>query len=289
MQRNRRFATWVGTGLGILLALALNAALAHAWDDDNDAVVREEFHQTYPLAANGRIELENINGAVHISVWDQNQVKVDAIKRARDEQRLKNEEIRVDARPDSISIETRYHDQDDDWHANHNPGSVEYTLTVPRNARLDEIKLINGALDVTGVAGEVRASCINGRLVARGLGGRAKLETINGSLNAEFDRLASELDLSSVNGSVRLTLPSDAKARIEASTVHGGIDNDFGLHTNDHHIVGHDLRGELGGGGTEIRLRNVNGSIEVHHASDGRAVSPAKDSRERSDNDDDDI
>jgi DUF4097 and DUF4098 domain-containing protein YvlB len=273
--------------LGILLALVLNATMAHAWDDDNDPVVREEFHQTYPLAANGRIELENINGAVHISVWDQNQVKVDAIKRARDEQRLKNEEIRIDAQPDSISIETHYRDNGDDWQTNHNPGSVEYTLTVPRNARLDEIKLINGALDVTGVAGEVRASCINGRLVARGLGGRAKLETINGTLNAEFDRVASELDLSSVNGSVRLTLPSDAKARIEATTVHGGIDNDFGLHTNDHHFVGHDLRGELGGGGTEIRLRNVNGSIDVRHASDGRAVSPAKDSRERNDDDDD--
>jgi DUF4097 and DUF4098 domain-containing protein YvlB len=273
--------------LGILLALVLNATVAHAWDDDNDAVVREEFHQTYPLAANGRIELENINGAVHISVWDQNQVKVDAVKRARDERRLKNEEIRIDAHPDSISIETRYHDQDDDWHSNHNPGSVEYTLTIPRNARLDEIKLINGALDVTGVSGEVRASCINGKLVARGLGGRAKLETINGTLNAEFDRVANQLDLASVNGSVRLTLPSDAKARIEASTVHGGIDNDFGLHTNNHHFVGHDLRGELGGGGTEIRLRNVNGSIDVRHASDGRALSPAKDSRARNDDDDD--
>jgi hypothetical protein len=81
-------------------------------------------------------------------------------------------------------------------------------------------------------------------------------------------------------------LPSDAKASIEASTVHGGIDNDFGLHTNNHRWVGHDLRGELGGGGTEITLHNVNGSIDVRHASDGRAMSPAKDAGERSDNDD---
>ena len=42
----------------------------------------------------------------------------------------------------------------------------EYTLTVPRTVRLDEIKLINGQLDVNGVSGEVRASCINGRLEA---------------------------------------------------------------------------------------------------------------------------
>lgn len=284
---SRRFATWAGTVLGVLLALAMNAALAHARDDDDDAVVKEEFHQTYPLTANGRIELENINGSVHISVWDQNQVKVDAVKRAHDEQRLKNEEIRVTSHPDSISIETHYRDSDDGWNHTHvNPGSVEYTLTVPRTARLDEIKLINGGLDVAGVNGEVRASCINGKLMASDLGGRAKLETINGRLNAEFTRLASSLELSSVNGSVHLTLPSDAKATIEASTVHGSIDNDFGLHTNNHHFVGHDMQGKLGGGGTEIRLNNVNGSIEVRHAGDGRALSPAKDTGEHGDGDD---
>ena len=289
MQSNRRFATWAGAVLGLLLALITNAAPARAWDDD-DAVAREEFHQTYPLTANGRIELDNINGSVHISVWDQNQVKVDAIKRARDEQRLKNIDIRINPRPESISIETHYRDSDDDrWGGTHiNPGSVEYTLTVPRTARLDEIKLINGGLEVTGVNGEVRASCINGKLVAHDLGGRAKLETINGRLNAQFARLASPIELSSVNGSVHLTLPSDAKASIEASTVHGSIDNDFGLHTNNHHFVGHDMQGQLGGGGTEIRLNNVNGSIEVRHASDGRALSSAKDTGEHNGDDDDD-
>src|ERR1700746_140119 len=143
MRRNHRFATWAGAALGIFLALVLNAALAHASDDD-DAVVREEFHQTYPLAANGRIELDNINGAVHVSVWDQNQIKVDAVKRAGDNERLKNIEIRINAHPDSISISTHYRDQEDGWHTHNNPGSVEYTLTVPRNAHLDEIKLING-------------------------------------------------------------------------------------------------------------------------------------------------
>ena len=71
--------------------------------------------------------------------------------------------------------------------ATHNDSaSVEYTLTVPRNARLDEIKLINGGLDVTGVSGEVHASCINGKLTAHGLSGRAKLATINGPLDADF-------------------------------------------------------------------------------------------------------
>src|SRR5947209_5220340 len=50
--------------------------------------LREEFHQTYPLTANGRVSLENINGGVHIAVWDQNEVKVDAVKRAYRRERL---------------------------------------------------------------------------------------------------------------------------------------------------------------------------------------------------------
>lgn len=281
MQRNRRLATWTGAILGAFLALMLNSALAHAWDDDG-AVVREEFHHTYPLTADGGIALENINGAVHITAWDRNEVKVDAVKRAHNEERLKDMEIRVNTTSSSISIETHYRDRDQDWNEDHhNPGSVEYTLTVPRKARLDEIKLINGSLEVTGLQGEVRASCINGKLMARGLGGEARLSTVNGKLDANFEHAAAPLELSSVNGSIELTLPSDAKASIEANTVHGGIDNDFGLHANDHHFVGHDLRGELGGGGTEIRLNNVNGRIDIHHASDGRSLSPAKDTGEK--------
>jgi DUF4097 and DUF4098 domain-containing protein YvlB len=282
MERKRRIATWSGTVLGIVLAVLLNVALAHGAED----LVTEEFHHTYPLAANGRVELSNINGNVHITAWDQNQVKVDAVKRAEDQESLKSMEIRIDSRADSLSIETKYHQNDENWSRSHHHGSeVEYTLTVPRNAQLDEIKLINGGLDVTGIKGEVRASCINGKLVASGLTSRVKLETINGPLEATFDQLQSAIELSSVNGPVRLTLPSDARAHIEATTVHGGIDNNFGLHVNNHRWVGHDLAGELGSGGVEIHVRNVNGPVEIRHANDGRAVSPAHSSQGGEDDD----
>jgi len=281
MERTYRFATWIGALLGVFLAVLLNVALARGSDDN--AVVTEEFHHTYPLSATGRIELASINGAVHVAAWDQNEVKLDAVKRADNEEHLKDAEIRVESHADSISIETHYREQGSGWHGDHYQAtSVEYTLTVPRGARLDEIKLINGGLDVTGVTGEVHASCINGKLTARGLSARVKLATINGPLDANFDRLpAASVELSSINGPVELTMPSDAKASIEATTIHGGIDNDFGLHTNDHRFVGHDMRGELGGGGAEIRLNNVNGPIHVHHAKDGHALSPARDMGDR--------
>ena len=286
MNRNRQISAWIALMVGAVATLALNATRANAADDQ--PLVTEEFHHTYPLNANGRVELQNINGAVHISAGGGNEVKVDAIKRAEDEQELKDEEIRVDASADSISIQTKYHQREESWQNRHHRGAeVEYTITVPRNARLDEIKLINGELDIIGVSGEVRASCINGRLVARGLERAVKLQTINGPLEADFNQAqATSIELSSVNGPVRLTLPSDTKAHIEATTVHGPIENDFGLHTNNHRWVGHDLNGELGTGGPHIRISNVNGPVNVQHANDGRALSPAKDLGDREKGDD---
>ncbi|HXC43386.1 MAG TPA: DUF4097 family beta strand repeat-containing protein [Candidatus Dormibacteraeota bacterium] len=289
MNRQRQFSTWAGVALGSICALFVLALSAHAADHRGEFT--EELHQTYALTQNGRVELENINGAVHISTWDRNEVKLDAVKYADRKERLDEAHIDIDSGKDYLSIRTKYRDHDLTFNSGsrNNPAGVEYTLTVPREARLDEIKLINGSLDIAGAAGEVRASCINGKLEAHNLSGRADLSTVNGHLDARFDQLASSsVELHSVNGSLELTIPSDSKAEIEANTVSGGIENDFGLHVNHHNFVGHDLRGELGNGGPHIKLENVNGRIEIRHASDGRALSPAKDLSHGDKDDDDD-
>jgi DUF4097 and DUF4098 domain-containing protein YvlB len=284
MKRLCRPAT-TGAILGTICALLLFALRAEA--RDHRGSLTEEFHQTYTITPEGRVELSNINGDVHISSWDRNEVKVDAMKYADTKEQLDEARIEVDASKDSVSIRTKYpdHDHTFNWGSHNNPASVEYTVTVPRTVRLDEINLVNGALDVTGLTGEVRASCVNGRLEAKNLSGEAKLSTVNGRLDASFDQLASNsIELNSVNGGIGLTIPSDSNARIEANTVSGGIDNDFGLHVN-HQFVGHNLDGELGNGGAHIHLSDVNGRIDIHHARDGRAMSPVKD-HGKSDSDD---
>jgi hypothetical protein len=250
---------------------------AHASDEGSET---EEFHQTYPLAANGRIELENLNDAVHISLWDRNEVKVDAVKRAWSKQRLDEAKINIDASASSISIRTEYPEHNRTfWNDGHHdkPVSVEYTLTLPRNARLDSVHLVNGGLDLDGLGGEIKASCVNGKLAAHNLGGRTELSTVNGKLEADLDRLESPVDVSSVNAAVLVTLPSDAKAELEATTVNGAISDDFGLPVTKHRFIGWDLRGELGDGGPHVRVSNVNGRIEIKRADDNRLLSPSKD------------
>jgi DUF4097 and DUF4098 domain-containing protein YvlB len=271
--------------LAFIAAVAALGLLVTASSDartQTNEQLTEEFHQSYPLSADGRVSLENINGSVRIAAWERNEVKVDAVKRAYTRERLDEAKIEVTANAGSLHIKTNYPDRNlnftsDDYGRRNNPASVEYTLTVPRGARLDSIELINGGLEITGVAGDVRASSINGRVTARGLIGEARLSTINGRLEAVFDRLdqAKPISLSSVNGSLQLTIPSDSNAELKASTVHGGISNDFGLPVRRGKYVGRDLAGRLGQGGTRVKLSNVNGSINITHAADGRPLSPA--------------
>jgi DUF4097 and DUF4098 domain-containing protein YvlB len=262
-----------GAVLGAIAALFLTAG---AWAQRTP--IREEFHQVYPLNAGGSVEVRNINGFVHITAWDRNEVKVDAVKWAYTPERVKEADIRVNATADRVVIRTHYPEgdlsfRDDD---ENNPATVDYTLTVPASARLDEIKLINGDLTVENVAGEVHGSSINGTVKASGLRGRTELSTINGPVEANFASIGTDgrIELKSVNGSVSAVLPSDANAEVSAKTVHGAIRNDFGLPVEDGRYVGHRLEGRIGAGQSRVDLKNVNGGIRIRRASDGKQPSP---------------
>lgn len=243
--------------------------------------LREEFHQTYPLSATGRVSLENISGGVQIKVWDRAALQLDAVKKAYRKDRLAEAKIEVTASEENVRIKTEYPEGSLNFRGGErrydNPATVEYTLTVPRRAVLESIELINGSLDVEGVEGSVKASSINGRVTTNGLQGEARLSTINGQLQATFTQLdeSKPITLSSVNGSVNLIIPSDSNASIRAGTVHGGISNDFGMQVRHGEYVGHNLDGQIGTGGPRIKLDNVNGSIKITHAQDGRSISPA--------------
>src|SRR5215475_8847648 len=117
-----------GAVFAALVAMIL-APSAQAVSGNN---VTEEFHKTVPLNANGRVSLENVNGNVEITGWDKNEVQIDAVKSAQDQQRLNEAKIEVDGSGDSVRIRTRY----PEGHTSDNPASVHYTVHVPAGAQL---------------------------------------------------------------------------------------------------------------------------------------------------------
>lgn len=223
------------------------------------AEVREEFHQTYPLDKTGEVSLENVNGSVHVTAWDRDEVKVDAVKRAKKREHLEVVEIKVESSPDKIRIKTKYPDGKN----NNNSTSVDYTLTVPRGSKLSKISTVNGGVEVGGVHGDVEASSVNGQVTARGLRGETGLSTVNGSVKATVTEVRNPILLKTVNGSVTLALPEGVNADVSADALNGGISSELDLKVRKSFPVGQKLEGKLGEGGPRIKLSTVNGSVHI--------------------------
>jgi len=257
----RRLAWEVVLGIAVL-AIATQMSL--------HAALSEELHKTYPLDADGRVSLKNGNGSVHISAWDRNEAQVDAIKRASTKEALNEAEIVIDSSSGSISIRTRYPES----RGRRNSASVEYTLRVPRRARLFAVETVNGGVDVAGVAGNVKVSSVNGPVTARNLESEAQISTVNGRVEASFDKLQGtpSISLHTVNGSISLAIPDNSNAELNASTVHGRIASDFGMPASSRRRPGGSFSGRIGRGGARIKLSSVNGGISILSTADGRRV-----------------
>ena len=244
-------------------------ALASAISLPANGNFHQSSSQVFSLSAQGSVSLQNINGDVHIRAWDRNEVRIEAVKTAARKDLLNEALVLVDSSADTIDIRTRYAGD-----PNANPGSVEFTVMVPRHARLSQIKLINGTVDIEGVSGGVTASSVNGTVRAQKIAGDAHLSTVNGKLEATFEHLcdAKMISLHSVNGSISLSIPYDAGAEFNARNVTGGIDNDFGIPVRQDHAAGSQLHGVRKGGGTYIHIDNVNGPICITPVAHGRRV-----------------
>lgn len=229
----------------------------------------QHFDQTFPVSEKARVSLENVNGDVRIEVWDQAEVRVQAEKFASSEELLDELEIEINASQESVRIDTHYPYRHSffGWFSFGSNGHyrVEYTLTVPRETELDSIDLVNGDLVVMGVQGGMEAELVNGDIIATGIDGDLRLSTVNGSIRTEFEAMENvgRIKLESVNGKIKLLLPSEASASVHVETLNGSLRNDFGLEVHKHKYVGADMRGEIGDGEVDVTIETVNGGIEI--------------------------
>ena len=254
--------------VGILLVAALPAFVS-------GATATRSFHREVPFSAGGSLELSNVNGSVEISSWDSQLVRIDAeilVKagRQKDAERFLDEvEIVVEGSGRRLRVEPDYPDNRGsgllDWIFGHRRPEVrvDFRLRVPRKVDLD-VENVNGRVDVSDVQGDATIRVTNGAVDVRDLAGSLSAHTVNGSVKARLLEVPpdAEIELKTVNGSIRLYLPEDVSAEVEASTVNGGIDSDFPLDVEGKYGPKH-ASGELGTGQASIRLKTVNGGIDI--------------------------
>lgn len=243
------------------------------------AEYREEFSKTLPLKAGETFSLANVNGSVHISCWDRNQVEIKAVKIARrSEEDLEEVEIRVDESAGKVAVEAVWPRQRRNLRV-----SVDFTIKVPEGVRLREVRTINGGVEATGeyesaelrstngsvtvdaLTGDLDASTTNGGVRVYGATGRITAESTNGNIKLEGITFRDGIRAGTTNGSITVAFASQGEihADLLARTTNGSISVDLPVVLKVIRKSKRLIEAEIGEGGPEILLKATNGSIRI--------------------------
>jgi len=220
----------------------------------------QTFHKVYPLSEGGSFLLENVNGSVQVEGWDKDEVEVRAVKTAASDPRdLERVTIEVDSEPDHVTVHTRYPKGEGVEVA------VEYHIHVPYRVLLGSIETVNGSVIVRGVEGAGELRSVNGNVEVLDSSGRFSAKTTNGNLRLELHHLldGGPMNIETVNGSVVLGLPSDARANLRVLDMNGDFYSELPMTSTAGSPAARAFRARLGSGGGDISVRTVNGGIRL--------------------------
>lgn len=190
-------------------------------DSRHGPEVTERFSKTVRIGRTGSFELSNVSGNVTVTGGSGDEVRIEAVKRARsrDQSTAKSvlDELRIEVTelPNRVEVRTEHPRGRRNY-----MGSVDYTVTVP--AGVDTaIKVVSGDVRVTNVKGELRAESISGNVFASGAARLVLAKSVSGNVDVTDAASESALSVSTVSGNLT---GRGLKARaLELSSVSGDV------------------------------------------------------------------
>lgn len=233
---------------------AFAATPATAYNDISAGASSQPLASTWPVAAEGRVDIGNVRGKVTVTGWDQPQVKLEGTLGA-------GSTLAVSGGADRLSL--RVKSAESGLFGSNGPRHDSVLiLHVPRNAALEvdvvsadasvadmagkslkvgsvsgDLELSSAAsdIDVDSVSGDVKldtpnpnpaasahVQTVSGEIRAKGLAGRIKLETVSGGMDCACGAVL-ELNTGSVSGDADITVAPEASARLHLESMSGSI------------------------------------------------------------------
>lgn len=236
--------------------------------------LEQPFEKTYDLRPGMLISLDNTNGSIEIRTAADNRAHIHAVKRVEGwgstSLSKAMAQLKIDVAQDAggLRIATKYPHQNGDgffaWLAGEKVNySVSYTLEVPKESNLT-IETVNGHIEVTDVSGALKLDTTNGRIEVARCRGAINAETTNGHIKAELLNVTGgkPMHFETTNGGITVKVPRNLAASIDAANTNGSINTELPI-TSTGKLSRHFIRGNMNGGGPELRLRTTNGSISI--------------------------
>jgi hypothetical protein len=198
---------------------------------ENEDPGTEVIEKIYKVNPDASLRIDNPRGSVTIRGTDGSDAQLRAVKSASSATHLKDITVNVTAEPGDIKIKTSFLRQKNQpffaggW-------SVDYTLSVPRSARIARLDVDDGNVSIEGIQNaDVSANVVNGRLEVRNCCGDLKVSVANGALDLIYRTCEGPYfsgDAQVLNGNARLSIERGASFRVRAETVNGKIANQLG-------------------------------------------------------------
>jgi len=234
----------------------------------------EEFLETYPVENNTSVTVNNKNGDITITVWDEDVIEVYGLKKTYwGEKELEKASVSVTTGIDFL-VETTFSEK-------FVQVSVDLRIKVPTNITVSIIKTSSGDIELEGTMGEVTVTTSNGEISViehrgnvtvdssnddvylRDITGNVEAETSNGRIYME--RISGEVNAESDNGDIII---KDAGSVKKASTCNGDVRVEF------YNIPekGSSIRSSNGdikvyipaGMNATLEMKTSNGEIDLH-------------------------
>ena len=219
--------------LALTTAIAASVSVAPAF-------AATPINETRPLAADGRVSIENVKGSIVVRTWARPEVRITGSlgKGA--------EKLAVDGGAQSLQIEVRYPDQKGwGWNKGGNSEPTTLEVTIPQRASLD-IDSVSADVDVQQMAGrELSVDSVSGNVVVTSSSpGQAEFENVSGDTTLRITTrkvsvdsvsgdiklqggLTGEVSIESVSGN--LSLLAQTLSKLSLSTVSGDASLQFAL------------------------------------------------------------
>ena len=213
------------------------------------------------LAALPRLNVDGgVNGGMAVSGWQKNEivlrVRVQTAAGSDSRARELARQVIIHTSGGRVLADGPRNENLENW-------SVSYEIFVPQKIDLD-LKAHNGGIRIADVRGEIEFETTNGGVSLQRLAGNVHGHTTNGGLRVELAGSrweGSQLDTSTTNGGVSMSVPADYSARLETGTVNGHIRVDFPVTVQGQ--IDRQFSINLGSGGPLVRAATTNGSVSI--------------------------
>ena len=229
-------------------------------NSDSDLPEKDEFHQSYQLAAGARVEVQGINGSVDIETAAGSTAQVNVYRSARTREDLEFRKVLVEQTAGGLVVRG---EKDQNGMGRNRDVRQRVTLSLPRQIDLG-VSGVNGRVGVGEVDGPVKLSGINGKVEVAQAMGYSNISGINGRVKITLARLGEQgIHVSGVNGGVELFFAEDLNADLDVTGINGSVNADVANVTIFGKVDKQNFHAKIGSGGSPIKVSGVNGHVKL--------------------------